>query len=185
MPWSQAVADVRSGRFNSALGVAGVDAVGMQHTEKPQVFSITCAYALNSSKKIIIHASDLKKFKSIGVVKDYSYGEITDKVLFGMKDRVSSIGTEDALLVNIRRLVDSKIEVLIEDINVMSYQINKRKIKNLKKIGCTEDLVPLWIGFSSSNPKSKKWIEVLELTEKELEKSGKMKEIYAHYGIKH
>ena len=185
MPWTQALADVRSGLFNSALGVTGFDVVGMQHSVKPQILSTTCAYALDSSKKIINHASDLKKFKSIGVIKDYSYGAITDKVLFDIKDRVSFMGTEDALLVNIRRLLDRKIEILIEDINVMSYQINKRKIKNIKKIGCTEELVPLWIGFTSSNPKSKKWIEMLELTEKELEKSGKMTEIYAHYGIKH
>jgi ABC-type amino acid transport substrate-binding protein len=183
MPWPQAVADVRSGRFNAAIGIAGPDAVGMTQTEKPQYMSITCAYSLNKSKKIINSAADLKKLKTIGTVKDYSYGENTDKVLTSseMKNKVTAIGTDDALSVNIRRLNDGKIEALLEDNNVMSYQLKKRNITNIKKIGCTEDRVSIWIGFTESNPKSKSWIEILNKTQDELEKSGKMAEIYNQY----
>ncbi len=185
MPWTQAVADVRSGRFDSAVGIAGPDAVGTAHSDKPQLISITCAYALLASRKAVKTARDLKKLSSIGVIKDYSYGEKTDQVLAEMvaRKKVSVVATDDALTVNIRRLNDGKIEALIEDIRVMDYQLRIRKLTHIKKIGCTEDRGPIWIGFTASNPKSKGWIETLVRTQTELEKSGKMAEIYRRYGV--
>jgi polar amino acid transport system substrate-binding protein len=186
MPWPQAVADVRTGKFDSAIGIAGPDAVGISHSAKPQMISITCAYALNNSKKSVKSAKDLLKLNSIGTVKDYSYGEQTDKnlILPQMKAKVTAIATDDALKVNIRRLLDGKIEALVEDINVMNYMLSKLKIDKIKNIGCTEDKSLIWIGFTETNPKAKEWVELLDKTQDELEKSGKLDEIYHRYNVK-
>ncbi len=186
MPWPQAVADVRTGKFNSVIGIAGPDAVGISHSIKPQMISTTCAFALNNSKKIVTTAKDLLKLNSIGTVKDYSYGEQTDKTLIlpQMKGKINVIATDDALKVNIRRLLDGKIESLVEDINVMAYMLNKLKIDKIKNIGCTEDKSLIWIGFTETNPKAKEWVEMLVKTQDELEKSGKLDEIYHRYNVK-
>ncbi len=184
MPWPQAVADVRSGRFNSAVGVAGPVSVGMSHSENPQIVSITCAYALNSSNKKITKANDLHGLNSIGTVKDYSYGEQTDKVIAEMtiKKKVFPIGLDDALKINIRRMLDGKIESLIEDVNVMDYMLKNLKISKIKKIGCTEDKSLIWIGFTESNPNARSWVEMLVKKEAELVKSGEMNKLYQKYG---
>jgi polar amino acid transport system substrate-binding protein len=187
LPWAQSVADVRSGRFDAAIGVAGPDAKGMIHTLIPQDITNTCAFGLNNSKISIHKATDLKKLKSIGVVKDYSYGDFTDKMLTSpdLKEKVSAMATDEALNINIRRLLDGKIEALLEDSNVMINRLKERHIINIKSLGCTEDKVPVWIGFTESNPKSKIWVEILSKGQAELEKSGKLSEIYGRYGIKH
>jgi len=185
LPWPQSVADVRSGKFNSVIGAAGPDAVGMTHTERPQILSITCAYALESNKKTISKAKDLLRLSSIGTTKDYSYGTETDKALKDpkLKNKVKPIATDDALAVNFRRVLDGKIEAVIEDINVVSFQLKDRKISGIKNIGCTEDRVPLWIAFTETNPKAKAWTEKLDKAQAELEKSGKLAEIYKKYGV--
>lgn len=186
IPWTQAVADVRTGRFDVVLAIAESDSVGLIHTEKAQAVSINCAYGLESSKIQIASSKDLRKLQKIGVAKNYSYGEATDAVLKepSMKTKVSSIGSSDPLPVNIRRVLDGKIEAVLEDENVMSYQIKLKNIKGLKKLGCTEDRTNLWIGFTASNPKSKEWVDALDKGQSKLENSGKLSEIYKRYDMK-
>jgi polar amino acid transport system substrate-binding protein len=186
MTWAEAMAQVRTGRFDAAIGIGESDSVGMIHTSIPQMISITCAFGLNNSKISIHKATDLKKLKSIGVIKDYSYGEQTDAVLKNpdMEKKLKAIGTDDALAANIRLLLDGKIEALVEDINVLSYQLSLRKITKIKNLGCTEDKNSGYIGFTKTNPKSKMWVEMLSKGQAELEKSGKLSEIYGRYGIK-
>ena len=185
MSWAEAMADVRTGKYNAAIGIAEADSVEMIHTVNPQSTSSTCGFALNNSAKTIRNAHDLIKFKSIGTIKDYTYGEQTDKMLNSseLKKRVMAMGTDDALAVNIRRLLEGRIELIIDDPNVIYYQLNNRKIKNIKKLGCTEDKNYAYIGFTKSNPKSKIWIEMLEKGQEYLVKSGKMREIFRKYGI--
>jgi polar amino acid transport system substrate-binding protein len=183
MVWSEAMAEVRIGKFNAAVGIADGDSIEMIHTVTPQSTSYTCGFALNSSTKTINNAKDLIKFKSIGIIKDYTYGVHADKVLTSMKKKVIAISSDDALAVNIRRLLDGKIELLVDDPNVISYQLKNRKITNIKKLGCTEDKNYTFIGFTKSNPKSKGWVEILSKGQAELEKSGRMSEIFIKYGI--
>jgi len=186
LPWTQAVADVRTGRFNGALAVAGTDSVGLLHTVKAQMITINCAYGLATSTVKISKASDLKILKSIGVAKDYSYGAATDRVLHdpSMKSVVIPLGGDSPLQTNIRKVLDGKIDAFIEDINVMDYQISTKNLTNLKSLGCTEDRDNLWIGFTATNPKAKEWIEILDKAQTAFEGSGKMNAYYKKYGIK-
>jgi polar amino acid transport system substrate-binding protein len=186
LPWTQAVADVRTGKFDAVVGAAASDTVGLAHTEKPQLFQSTCAFGLITSKVVIKEATDLKKFNHLACSKDYSYGAATDKVLKdpSMKDKVSAIGGDDPLSVNIRRVLDKKMDAIIEDENVMNYILKEKKITNIKKLGCTEDLFGLWIAFNASHPKSKNWVSLMEAGQANLEKSGKLEKILIKYGIK-
>jgi polar amino acid transport system substrate-binding protein len=186
-PWTHAVAQTRTGKFNGVIAVADTDSVGLVHTEKAQIISVTCAYGLRSSQKSIKRAEDLRQFKSIGSSKDYSYGAHADEVLRDpkMRAKVFPLGGENPLGANIRKVLDGKIEVVLEDVNVMEYQIATMGLDKIKNLGCTEDRVNLWIGFTDPkiNPRSKSWVEALDKGQARLEASGKLSEIYKKYNI--
>ena len=186
MPWTQAVADVRTGQFNAVVGVAEADSAGLLHTQNPQMISVTCAYGLEKSKTVIKSGNDLRKLKSMGVAKDYSYGPAADKVLHDpkMKSKVQPMGGDEPLATNMRRVADGKIEALLEDDNVMTYQMKQKKVTNLKKLGCTEDRVPIWIGFTATNPKALEWVDKIARGQTALESSGNLAKIYDKYSIK-
>ena len=187
LPWSQAVAEVRTGKYDAIIAAAKEDLAGMIHTDKPQVIQKSCAYGLSSYKRTVTKANDLKKFKKLGSVKDYSYGDITNKVLSSpaMQMVLSSIGGDDPVGTNLRRTLDGKIDAFLENEDVVTYYLKEHKIDNIKKLGCTEDSLALWIGFPASNPKSKAWVSTLDAGQAVLEKSGKMAVIYKKYGITH
>lgn len=185
LSWTQAVNSVREGKFNAIIAAAAEDAVGMVHTEQPQVTQTSCVYGLLSSTKKVSKATDLKSFKSLGIVKDYSYGDMTNKILKSpaMKKILSPIGGEQAVETNLRRVVDKKIEAFMEDSKVVEFYLKSNNITNVKELGCTEDRMPLWIAFTATNPKSKGWVSTLAAGHAALEKSGRLSEIMARYGI--
>jgi polar amino acid transport system substrate-binding protein len=185
LAWTQAIKDVRTGKFDGIIAAAAEDAVGMIYTEKPQVTQNSCVFGLSSSKKTVRKAADLMKLQSLGTVKDYSYGDVTNKVLTSkaMDKIVLAIGGQQATETNLRRVLDKKIEAFMDDSSVINYYLNEHHVTNIKNLGCTEDRLPLWIAFTAKNPKSKAWVATLAAGQAALEKSGRLAEIAAKYGI--
>ena len=100
-----------------------------------------------------------------------------------MKKILSPIGGEHAVETNLRRVLDRKIEAFMEDSKVVEFYLKSNNITNVKELGCTEDRMPLWIAFTATNPKSKGWVSTLAAGQAALEKSGRLSEIMAWYGI--
>jgi hypothetical protein len=63
----------------------------------------------------------------------------------------------------------------------MANVIKKLNLTKIKSIGCTEDKAPIWIGFTEKNPKAIEWVNILKKTEEELDKSGKLTELFKKY----
>ncbi len=124
---------------------------------------------------------------AIGVIKDYSYGEIFDKYV---KDnsknskRIQIVFGADAFKSNSKKLMIGRLTAFVEDKMVaFSY---------LKKMGMTDKVTiagelskdNVYIAFSPKRKTSKKYAKILSDGMVRLRKSGKLNKILAKYGLK-
>ena len=164
VPWPRALQGVLDGTYAGAVGAAKGDIPGAIFPEEE--IGIYGNY-LFVRKGDPWRYTGLDSFKTIhlGVIGDYYYSDEINAYIEAKKNnpQVDIIYGNNAAGRNIEKLLDNKIDVYLEDSNVVFYAIgqaglDKEKIEIAGKIG---DPVLLYIAFSPANPESGKWAEIL------------------------
>ena len=155
IPWSRALEGTVSGTYTAAIGAFDGDVAGGIIPKE--------AIGINSNA-FFVKKGDVWKYtgltsltgKQVGLIKDYTY----DK---GDFDKWASTATtiqwatgEDPLITNLKKLALGRIDVVIEDRNVVMYTAKQKGLTDqIQEAGSLKGNNSIYIAFSPNNPKSK------------------------------
>lgn len=184
--WALAIDQTREGKNDVLVAATVGDAPDLIYPKEIIGLSRLCFYGNNSLRWKYKNLDSLKNAK-LGVIKSYSYGDKLDDYIKINQDNTQKIDfTEGSTTLDLmtKKLLSSKIDLIVENENVMNHYLKNSKQENLfRNIGCEETL-KLYMGFSPKNPNAFKYSQDFDEGIKELRKSGKLNEILKKYSIK-
>ncbi|MCP3921150.1 MAG: amino acid ABC transporter substrate-binding protein [Desulfobacterales bacterium] len=186
LPWNRAIKEARAGKFDGIIGAFKEDAPDFNFPKNELGVSKTVFWVKKNEKWKYKNMSSLKSV-SIGVIKDYSYGDKFDayikKNMKNMKKVQVSFGNE-ALKNNIRKVLNGRTIAFVEDLMVASAELTDMKLAGKFKTAGMLSVDKVYIAFSPKSANAKKYADILSDAVKKYRMNGKLKKIMAKYGLK-
>ncbi|HPO50801.1 MAG TPA: transporter substrate-binding domain-containing protein, partial [Spirochaetota bacterium] len=187
MPWSRAISEAEKGKINAIAGAYYEDAPDFLFPKNEQGKSRELIFT-GKNKKIVYNGINSLYSITLGVVKDYSYGDEIDQYILKNKDQsnlIYEIAGENSLESLLKMLKTDRIGALIENEIVMQNYLFEKKMENdIVPIGVLRDEVKVFIAFSPAIANSKTYAEILSSGMGDIRKTGELKQILAKYGLK-
>ncbi len=177
--WARTLNEARTGKIDGALG-AGKSDEGLLFPSHHLGRSKNCFFAKNDSTFQFKDNKDLVG-KKIGAIIEYTYSEPFDSFA---KDNpnIERSGGETPVETNIKKLLAGRLELMIEDENVVNYYLKKNP-NPIKSVGCYEP-TDIFVVFSPKKTESLQRVKAFNEGYKALKDSGELKLILTKYGIK-
>ena len=191
-PWSRSLKLVKEGRITAVVGVT--------RNEAPELVFPAQEFGIS-----LIHFFKRKGFPwkfagkasletvTVGIMADYEYGGELDAYFEKNRNtpKVQMIRAEEPLVLNIRKLLKGRIDVIPEDKSVFIETANaigaleKIESAGIDPITSKEGLDEsrLYMAFSPKNPKSKEYARLISVGIEQMRLSGELNEILAKYGL--
>jgi polar amino acid transport system substrate-binding protein len=188
-PWTEALQRVREGKDSAVIGAFRTDAPDFIFPAIPFSFSRQCFYTSQDSDWQFKNISSLNGVV-LGAIDGYSYGNLvdayirdhrgSDRVYISRSTAEGTTGLEDL----ITRMKEGSIDVLIEDRNVLSYDLaDARKQLMLRDAGCFPSS-SVYIAFSPATPdKSLRYIRLLDRGMRRMFQDGVIQKITSKYTV--
>jgi polar amino acid transport system substrate-binding protein len=192
MPWSRSIEMVRAGQFHALVGTSRRDTADLIFPNQPQGISNNYFYVKAGKSWRYSGIPSLANI-ALGAIEDYAYSDDLDYYIAMHRnnpDRLQLVGGEDALELNIRKLIADRIDAVCEDSFVMDYQLKvTARTGKLETAGELMSQQPqearnVYIAFSANSPDSKRYAELLSKGFTELRHNGRLAQILAKYGLK-
>lgn len=187
LTWARALEQVKAGQFTAAVGAAQDDAPELVYG-KEALGNSSNTFAIRADDSFVFKDIGSLEGKSIGVINGYAYTDVIDAYIEKNKSdpkKIQAASGDDAMTTNLNKLVAKRIDMVIDDGNVLTNQILAQKLEGKAKV--IESPLPstdVYIAFSPANPKSKDYAALLDKGLDEMRKSGKLATILAKYGVK-
>ena len=191
-PWSRSLKLVKGGDITAVVGVTKNEAPELIFPE--QEFGISAIHFFKR-KGFAWNFSGMESIKTVrvGIMGDYEYGGELDEYFEKNRDteKVQIIRAKAPLVLNIRKLLGGRIDVIPEDKAVFIETANSMGVWNqIEDAGI--DLIDskaeldeskLYIAFSPKNPKSKEYARLITDGIEEMRLSGELSKILAKYKL--
>ena len=185
--WARTLDKVRAGELTAAVGAAKTDAPDFVYPETPLGKSSN-VFAARADDTFVYKDIGSLDGKSLGVINGYTYtGAIDDYLTKNKADakKIQSASGDDALATNLNKLVAKRLDLVVEDSNVLSHQIAVQKLGDkVRIVDTTLPVAEVYIAFSPKNPKSAEYAAKLAAGIAEMRASGQLATILAKYGVK-
>ncbi len=184
VPWSRAIKEVVNGNFHGLVGVGKEEVPGLIFPSINQGVAVNAFYTLANSTWFYQDITSLNG-KKLGVIQDYSYGSFDQEYIAAYKDdrnKIEYVTGIDGLTRNIDKMLNNRINVLIEDRNVFNHAVANRASAFREAGTISEEEV--FIAFSPNRPDSQLLSEILTKGMKEIRASGELAKILARYHLK-
>lgn len=185
--WARTLEKVKAGEFTAAIGASKDDARELHFGAQPVGISSN-VFAIRSDDSFTFKDMSSLNGKVLGVINGYSYAEDIDNYIKTNKSdlkKVQASSGDDALSVNLKKLVAKRVDLVLEDGNVLADQIATQKLDGKVKLSDTPlSSVDIYLAFGASNPKAAEYAALLDKGIEEMRASGKLAEILKKYGIK-
>jgi len=184
IPWARAVAQTELGTYTAAVGAFDGDIKGAVLPKEPIGINSNTFFVKKGGAFKFTGLASLEG-KSVGLIKEYTY-DLGAFDAWAAKAKGVQWATGDApLIMNIKKLAAGRLDVLLEDRNVVLYTATKLGLGNdLQDAGNLPGTNALYIAFSGKNPKSKEYAELFSKGLAEMRKSGALKKILDKYNVK-
>lgn len=185
MNWARAIADVRAGKFDALLGCSKGDAKGFIFPKVPTGIMSNHYFVLENNPWVYSGPLSLKN-KSIGIINEYSYGDVVDEQVKKKNPALKAVSGTDPLSRLIQMTETKRLDGFIENPLVLEYNLSlmKKDKKIFKASGPNLANDPdLFISFAPGLPKSKEYARILDEGMIELRKNGRLKVILSRYGL--
>ena len=185
--WARAVKMTLAGQFNCVIGATSGDIPQAIFPEEAIGISHNAFFVKKGSKWKYEGIDSLKKV-SLGIIKSYSYGGEVDTYIKTVSNptQVQVVTGDTPLILNIKKLLAGRIDVIVEDQNVFQAKVIEMGVADrveLAGIGKEDKSNHLYIAFSPKDPKSKEYAKIFDDGLRELRTSGKLQEILDKYGL--
>ena len=178
MDWDQAVEAAGAGKYNAIVGAAKEDAPGFVFPEE-SMGSASNAFYTRKDDNWNYSGPESLKGKTIVGITSYTYDDTVDALIAGKGMYVDSL--EQAM----EALLSGKADLLVENQYVTTMFTMKNFITTeIRKAGDVdggESLV--YIAFSSANPKSGEYADILTRGLKKLKADGTWSNLLEKYGL--
>ena len=187
-PWPRALLDVASGRSAGIVGIYYTQARLRSFIVPSEPIGISVnKLFVRSDSNWTYTGSDSLKGMVLGTLSGYDYGELNPYITSQIRQntgKVDELHGNDALQANIRKLLEHRLDVLIEDQLVVSYAVRKLGVENrLKPAGTVEPRNKAGIAFSPKDPNAQAYARLLSEGILELRRTGALKAILSRYAI--
>ncbi|MBC8176626.1 MAG: transporter substrate-binding domain-containing protein [Desulfobacteraceae bacterium] len=191
-PWSRALKLVKEDDITAVVGVTRNEAPALIFPEQEFGISDIHFFKRKGFDWVFAGIGSLKTVR-VGIMGDYEYGKELDEYFKKYRNtkKVQSIKSKEPLVLNIRKLLKDRIDVIPEDKAVFIYTASSMgvwdKIQDagVDPINSKEALEEskLYIAFSPTNPKSKQYARLITDGIEQMRLSGELKEILAKYKL--
>lgn len=124
----------------------------------------------------------------LATIQSYTYGEVLQAYVDRHqkdKSRIDTVGGDDALAINFKKLMAKRVDVVTDDSNVARHQLKLMGLLDKVSIQSVPGKrAPIYLGFSPANPKAKAYAELFDKGFVALRVEGKLKAILDRYGLK-
>ncbi|MDK8463466.1 transporter substrate-binding domain-containing protein [Marinobacter sp. SS13-12] len=163
MPWSRAITEVRTGRYDGIVGTGPSETPDFHYPPEPLASAHHSVFTLPNKTWEYQGLKSLKDVR-IGVIQDYSYGGLYEDYIKGNQDnesRVVVLRGDRALdrLVEMLRL--GRIDVLVAEKRVVQYHFQSRGQDNPLRYAGLVNEEPLYVAFSPAIPDGAELAEAL------------------------
>jgi polar amino acid transport system substrate-binding protein len=183
--WARAVSDTRDGKFSGIVGAAKTDAPDFLYPENSLGHAANCFYVKTDSPWKFVDEKSLAN-ASIGVIKDYTYGEPIDsyiKANSSNSKKVDIVSGDKPLELNLKKLDNGRITAFIEEASVLKNYFFARHLSvNVKNVGCVFQS-ELYVGFGPKTPNASNLAQLISHKVESMRKDGSLKKLLEQYGI--
>ncbi|WP_158968790.1 ABC transporter substrate-binding protein [Paraglaciecola sp. L3A3] len=166
-PWARAIRQVEKGKLHGLLTAVHSESPNLLFTQSAMMSYQMCFYGKEGSKWQYAGEHSLKDIR-LGVISEYGYGQPVDQYLANKRSQynVVKLSSNQALQQLISLVEAERIDVLIEDKNVMNWYFKNSKQNSLNKLGCLAE-ESLYLAMS---PKVSWSEDVIDFLNKEFQK---------------
>lgn len=185
MPWSEALSKVRTGQVDAVIGASRADDATLIFPSQSILQSSDDFYISRGASWRFQGVHTLKG-KKLGVIKDYGYGrDVLDYVHANESNRslIQASEGDDALKTNIHKLLNHKIDVLVETRPVMDYMIATLRLDDKVEWAGGGAQLPVYLAFSPALPRSRQLADQFDAGMRRLASSGALEGFYSPYGL--
>lgn len=185
--WARALQEARQGHIDAVIGAAHSDAPDFVFTAQPVSQSRNCFYTVRESQW---HYDSLASLHTqrLAVVNDYSYGEQLDAYVqaeLGNPQRLQAAAGQQALALNLAKLLEGRVDVVLENSWVMQEYLARRGyVGTLREAGCQQPDIPIYLAFSPALPRSHDYVRLLDQGLRRYRADGRLQALLERYGVR-
>jgi polar amino acid transport system substrate-binding protein len=191
LPWSEAVKEVRQGKYHGLVGATKEEAKGFVFTPEHMGISVDRFYVRSDSVWRFLGMDSLR-YASLGIIQGYNYGDELDDYIMRHVSNINRIQVargSKAVKKNLNKLLLGRISTMIEDQYVMEYMLmEENAVEKVKEAGSLGNFVDpqkdlVYIAFSPKHRDGPRYASILARGVRELRASGELHNILAKYGL--
>ncbi len=184
--WMRSIAETRSGRYSGIVGAITAEAPDFVFPSEA-LGMISDGFAIRKGANFRYRGQQSLEGHTVGVIRGYEYYEGIDAYIkkhAGDRTRVQVTSGEDALEQNLKKLAAGRIDIVIDDQNVLNLAIQELGLNDrLEVAGNDGALKPAHIAFSPADDKAAEYAAILAHGINDLRASGRLDEILRRYGL--
>ncbi len=185
--WARVLQEVRRGEIDAAIGAGVEDAPDFLFTKEPVALSRNCFYTLQDSTWRYVGVESLPAIR-LGVINDYSYGPQINAYIdarHGYGDRVQKSAGDQALDLNLSKLMHGRLDALIENSWVIQARLAAlgHSRSELREAGCRATDAPIYLAFSPALPGNKRYADLFEQGLQRYRADGRLQALLKRYGV--
>lgn len=182
LPWKRAIREAEKGNISGVIGATRSDAPGLVFPDCDMVDYLATFYVRRGTPWRYTGLPSLAG-KRLGVVAGYSYGPDIDGLVQAKNGLVHESVGDDACMVNLRHLSAGRLDVALEDVNVVGHLRGQSdSFQDLQPAGALPAR-DMSIAFSPKLPRSGEYAALLCQGLRELRASGRLDALRARYGM--
>lgn len=185
MPWSRSLAEVGKGTYDAVVGTDEEESPDLVFPSEPFGLYKNGFFVDKSSRWQYTGPDSLLQVR-LGVIDDYVYGDELDAYIETHRNskKVFVANGDDALSKLIKMLKAGRLDVVIEDVTVMSHALNEMRLAGeIVDVGSPGEASFLYIAFSPAKESSRGYANIFDEGLAELRRSGKFQKILSRYGL--
>lgn len=140
VPWTRAIEGVRGGSYDGIIGGGRETTPDFVFPDRPVVVVSNRFYVVSGNPWRYDGDGSLEQIR-LGVIRDYAYGSLFDQYIRIHRTdpgRIQEVGGDRALILNIRKLLAGRIDVLVSEQRVFNHEV--------RSVGSDEVIVEAGIG---------------------------------------
>ncbi|MFW0777563.1 MAG: substrate-binding periplasmic protein [Rickettsiales bacterium] len=189
LSWDKSIKLARKGEYTALAGASTNDAQDFIFPNVEQGWMSMQFYTKADSEWNYVGKKSLANV-SLGVVKAYAYGPTVDNYIqynANNPSLVQAASGNNALAKNLKKLLNGKVDVIIEDSNVMAYYLKTHNMQDKVRVAGrlpVSDQNNLYIAFSPKEKYAKRYASIVGKEMEAMRRNGELQKILARYGVK-
>lgn len=184
--WQSALKAVKQGEATAAIGVTYNDSPELLFPQQP----------IGISQDTLIARSDMpfdyRTVESLdghvlGAMAGYAYDPAFNTYIEKYKNdktRLDLAEGDHGFEINLKKLVDKKLDLVLEDFSVANFVVKNLKMESLVTLHAVQGKRNrVYLAFSPKNPKSQEYSALLDKGIAQLRASGRLAQILKKYGL--